>query len=144
MIVQFFVPGIPKPGGSKTGFYSKNLNQVMIVDASKNMDWKSSIKVFAIQAYSGIPLTIPLILSVIFTMPRPKTHYGTGKNKSQLKQSSPKYPTGKPDALKLCRCLEDALTGILWRDDSQIVEEHIRKGYGEKPGVEIILDSKEG
>lgn len=39
--------------------------------------------------------------------------------------------------LKLARAAEDALTGILWRDDAQICDEVIRKRYGEPARVEI-------
>jgi Holliday junction resolvase RusA-like endonuclease len=45
----------------------------------------------------------------------------------------------KPDVLKLARAVEDALTGILYRDDAQIVTEVLRKRYGDPPRVEIRL-----
>lgn len=32
-----------------------------------------------------------------------------------------------PDVLKLARGVEDALTGIVWRDDAQIVNESLSK-----------------
>jgi Holliday junction resolvase RusA-like endonuclease len=137
-MISFFVPGVPKPGGSKTGFYNKKLNRVMIVDASKNRDWKAVIKDCALQTLKNVaPWTCPVILNVEFRMPRPKNHFGSGKNKDKIKDSSPPYPAGKPDCLKLARCLEDALTGILWRDDAQIVQEHIYKVYSPRPGAQV-------
>jgi Holliday junction resolvase RusA-like endonuclease len=38
-----------------------------------------------------------------------------------------------PDVLKLCRATEDALNGVVWRDDSRNVCMHIEKVYAE-PG----------
>ena len=39
------------------------------------------------------------------------------------------------------RSTEDALTGIIWRDDSQVVEHRIRKVYVERdPGAEININ----
>ena len=39
--------------------------------------------------------------------------------------------------LKLARAVEDALTGIVWRDDAQIVDEQLSKVYGEPARVEV-------
>lgn len=43
----------------------------------------------------------------------------------------------KPDLSKLLRATEDAMIGILYADDSQIVEEHIRKDYA-ADGIERV------
>lgn len=48
-------------------------------------------------------------------------------------------PATRPDVLKLARCAEDSLTGIVWRDDAQIVEEHLFKYWGEPARVEIEI-----
>lgn len=42
-------------------------------------------------------------------------------------------PTGKPDTDNIAKLQFDALNGILWRDDSQVVFHTVRKSYGEKP-----------
>jgi predicted short-subunit dehydrogenase-like oxidoreductase (DUF2520 family) len=39
--------------------------------------------------------------------------------------------------LKLARGVEDALTGIVWRDDAQIVVEHLEKRYGSPARCEV-------
>ena len=46
-----------------------------------------------------------------------------------LKPSAPKHPIVKPDTTKLMRALEDALTGICWRDDTQVVIQTAHKAY---------------
>lgn len=143
--INFFVPGIPKPGGSKTAFYNKKLGRAMVVDAcKKNPQWKADIKVFAKQAYSGPILTGPIRLILEFAMPRPKGHYGSGKNADRLKDSAPPWHIIKPDVLKLARTVEDALTGVIWGDDAQIVIEHLRKAYSAEPGVRVIIEEAYG
>jgi Holliday junction resolvase RusA-like endonuclease len=46
----------------------------------------------------------------------------------------------KPDTDKLIRSVLDALTGIVWTDDSQVVEILARKQFGIQPGVDIIIE----
>ncbi len=74
-----------------------------------------------------------------FFVTRPREHYGSGKNANILKPSAPSHPTGRPDVTKLIRSTEDALTGIVWRDDAQIVEQIGHKGYAQKPGCHIFV-----
>ena len=49
-------------------------------------------------------------------------------------------PTGKPDADNVAKVL-DALNGVVWRDDAQIVELHVSKTYGDKPGLCVWVKS---
>jgi Holliday junction resolvase RusA-like endonuclease len=67
---------------------------------------------------------------------RPKAHYGSGRNADKLKDSAPAFPLGKPDVDKLSRGVMDALTGIIFRDDSCVVTKRASKRYG-RPGVAI-------
>jgi Holliday junction resolvase RusA-like endonuclease len=46
-------------------------------------------------------------------------------------------PTGKPDGDNLLKCVGDALNGVVWRDDSVVVEWVIRKFFGEQPMIMI-------
>jgi Holliday junction resolvase RusA-like endonuclease len=36
--------------------------------------------------------------------------------------------------------VEDALTGIVWEDDSQIIDERLTKRYGTPAGVLIVVE----
>jgi Holliday junction resolvase RusA-like endonuclease len=76
-------------------------------------------------------------------MPRIGSHYGSGKNAEKLKPTAPKFHTVKPDATKLLRSTEDALTGILWRDDAQIARQTVEKSYGERAGAWITVEQLE-
>lgn len=138
--LSFFVAGLPKPAGSKRGFYIAKIKRVVITDACKgSKDWKTDVR-HAVQAvYQGEPWDCPIKLSIAFVMPRPKGHFRTGKNSGKLRESAPCTPIVKPDLLKLARAVEDALTGVLYRDDSLIVDEYLSKSYGLCPGARIEL-----
>ena len=134
--IHIEISGIPKPGGSKRGFYRGG--KVIITDACKgSKDWKSVVSYSARQQYRGNPLTGSIRVYVTFRMPRPKYHF---KKNGELSSKAEYYHTKKPDATKLMRSTEDALTGILWADDSQIYHQEITKMYDAKPGVTIEVE----
>jgi len=82
-------------------------------------------------------------LDITFYRSRPGSHFGTGSNAGKLKASAPKRPPTKPDLTKLVRAAEDALKGVLWRDDGQVTDQHTRKRYG-SPGAMIAVYEDEG
>lgn len=138
--IEFYVAGNPKPAGSKRGFYIAKIKRVIITDANPNSkDWKIDVKHEVQKNYNGELWDCPIRLSLAFYQLRPKSHYRSGKNSHLLKDDAPKYPTGKPDVLKLARGVEDAITGIVWVDDSQIVVENLSKHYSDKPGVLVKI-----
>lgn len=81
----------------------------------------------------------PIQLSVSFFIPRPKGHFGTGRNSATLKPSAPKHHIGKPDSLKLTRAIEDALSGVVYGDDSQICFHDITKHWGASYMTVVII-----
>lgn len=156
---QFFVPGIPRPGGSKSGFpYVKKDGStgVRMVDSSKYVKkWRKTVAIEAEQAMNGeefsiapIGKGIPLRFGCYFIMPRPKGHYGTGRNAGKLKPSAPVNHVIKPDTTKLLRAVEDALTGIMWHDDCQVCNQSAVKRYPTEghpePGVYVTVSTLEG
>lgn len=136
--ISFFVQGIAKPAGSKRGFYIAKITRVVITDACKgSRDWKTDVKHTAQSVYQGALITGPVMLSLTFQVLRPKGHFRTGVRANELRESAPAFPIVKPDVLKLARGVEDALTGIIWKDDAQIVSERLEKVYGAVPGVRV-------
>ena len=124
------VPGRPAPQGSKRAFAVRGkggvpTGRVAVIESSHDRvkSWRAAV----IDAVTGLgdpgwPLEGPLKLGLVFALPRPKGHYRTGKNASQLRDSAPRFPAGMPDLSKLLRATEDALTDAgVWRDDSQVV-----------------------
>lgn len=138
--VSFVVHGLPKPAGSKRAFQHKTTGRIVVTDANKNSrEWKNLVADAAVAARSHSNVELldgPLLLSLIFMLPRPKGHYGS----KRLRPSAPRFPTVKPDLLKLARAVEDALSGIVYRDDAQIVSESLQKAYGEPARVHVRIE----
>jgi Holliday junction resolvase RusA-like endonuclease len=44
-----------------------------------------------------------------------------------------------PDLDKLIRAILDALTGVVWRDDGQVVDIVASKVYADTPGVDVVI-----
>ena len=148
----FFVPGTPAPAGSKnaipifnrhTGQYVRAANGrpvVAVVDAAKkSRPWKTLISAMAADVWNQPPLDEPIELALTFTMPRPKGHFGSRKGEPVLKESAPTWHTSAPDTTKLVRAVEDALNGVVWKDDSRVVKQSAEKRYGDRPGVLIEI-----
>lgn len=133
---ELTVYGNAEPAGSKRAFYRPKLG-VRIVDANpKSREWKNLVTQEAGKIANGL-LEGPLRLEVVFWRARPMSHFGIGKNAGVLKAAAPAYPATRPDATKLLRGVEDALTGVFYRDDAQIVHQVVGKRWGETAKVTI-------
>ncbi len=155
------VYGKPIPQGSKQSqvIYSRSTGKpvmkngrVLSVVRNVNDDlrnWRNQIADAVLQEYKkqvddvdgeGPPLMQgPVSLRIVFLRPRPKSHFGTGRNAGTLKDSAPDGPITRPDTLKLARAVEDALTGIIWHDDSQVVAHNLAKCWGERQSTVITI-----
>lgn len=81
-------------------------------------------------------------VEITFTLPRPATHYGTGRNSKRLKESAPKHPTGRNtgDIDKLARLILDAMQDAqLIPDDAAVCELNTRKAYPADHGYDDRL-----
>ena len=142
--VVFDVVGMPAPGGSKNAFRNPRTGRIVVVDAGgkRNKDWRAAVAAAGRKAMNGREMPAPpLLLTVLFRMPRPAAHLNS---KGKLRRMSPVLPIVRPDLTKLLRSTEDALTGIAWADDSQIAEQWVARMYaypGEEPGARITVSS---
>jgi Holliday junction resolvase RusA-like endonuclease len=50
-------------------------------------------------------------------------------------------PTGRPDWDNVAKLASDALNGIVWLDDAQVVQATVSKHYGEAPSTVIEVKS---
>jgi Holliday junction resolvase RusA-like endonuclease len=143
VILQFRVNGIAQQAGSKRAFVPKGWTRPIITDTNKNL--KTWQQLVADVAHHEL-LQRPVIergqwrdgvrLGVVFYLPRPV--------------SLPRRVVAhvkKPDLDKLIRSVQDALAGVLYRDDAQIVDLVARKRYAAEsdvPHVDIRLEPSAG
>lgn len=93
--------------------------------------WKDLIQKTLLAQYAG-PLWLGEVeCTISFAIPRPKSHYGTGKNCLKLKPSAPSDPITKNtgDLDNLIKALWDACEGILFKSDAQVVRVSATKLY---------------
>ena len=148
--VTFTVEGSPQTAGSKQSFvplhpqtkepYRRPNGGIVVStvdDNPKSKGWKKIVAKAAKEAFRGPLLEGPLIATFRFYRPRPKNHFakfGLSKAGAQLLA-----PDTRPDVLKLARAAEDALIDVIYADDSQIVEEHLFKVWGEPARLEVEI-----
>ena len=89
----------------------------------------------------GAVTEVAIHLDMVFVLPRPKGHYGTGRNSGKLKWSAPPHPKGRSDLDNYVKFVMDCVTGMgcVWKDDSQVVSLTAVKRYGERPRTEIEI-----
>lgn len=134
--MRFTVYGKPQPAGSKRGFVNRKTGKVIITDDAKSSrPWKQEVAGAAVAAMGErSPWDVPLEMSVTFYFARPKSHL---KADGAVKPKAPGWPSVRPDTTKLVRAVEDALTGIIFRDDALVVDQIASKRYGSPERCEI-------
>jgi Holliday junction resolvase RusA-like endonuclease len=150
--LQFWVPGRPQTAGSKVSGVAHRFNKdtgmhepvrrddgrlVTFTMESGKKDakraWRGDLRDGAERALQDVEWdpSLPMRATFVFQRPRPKGHYGSGRNAAVIKPGAlVLMPVQRPDVLKLARAAEDALTGIVWNDDAQIVQEELAKVWG--------------
>ena len=124
-MLEFVVAGIPAPQGSKRAFVRGG--RVSLVESCARVKpYRALVSLAASQARTEAPTQQPVGIASAFVFVRPKSHY---TSKGELRAGAPSHP-GKPDIDKLCRAVLDALTGILYHDDAQVVSLSASKRYG--------------
>lgn len=114
-----------------------------MIEASPHIKaWRANITAVATAARTADGWTAadgPVEVHLTFHLPRPKGHYGTGRNSDALREAAPRWPLGKPDIDKLSRaCLDGIVVAGVLPDDSQVVILSARKVWAvDGPGVAI-------
>ncbi|MCB8880100.1 RusA family crossover junction endodeoxyribonuclease [Acidisoma cellulosilytica] len=106
---------------------------------SKTVNAEAWVKSCAIDVIGGMPpMAGHLLVEMTVHVEVPKSW---SKKKRADALSGALRPTGKPDLDNTAKLHFDALNGIVWSDDAQIVEAHLRKLYAEAP--QTILTVRE-
>lgn len=137
--LELQVRGVPQPQGSARAFVAGGRARVVTGASSGPLaDWRHAIATEARAAMAGRPvLDGPVVVRARFAWPRPKSHRGA----RGLLSSAPTCKTTKPDLDKCSRALLDALTGVVYRDDGQVVRLDASKAWDDaEPGVAIVVE----
>lgn len=150
MTFVLHVAGLPIPQGSK----SVDRRGFMYEANKRTGPWRKHVKERAQSRRAGtnhVMYATPVSVRLTFVLPRPKSHWRTGRNAGLLRDGAPRYPGVKPDVDKLVRAIFDALTAAdVWRDDCLVVHLTATKRYPmrttdeEQPGVYIEVTEANG
>lgn len=120
---MIWVQGLPRSQGSKNAYHRGG--RIVLVESAKGLKaWRETIAHVA-AASKPVPTDQAVKLSLLFLLPAPK-------------KAVRQFPTTKPDLDKLARAVMDALTGVYYLDDAQVVALDLQKAYTHaEPGVYI-------
>ena len=129
-MIEFSVYGKSEPQGSaKAVTLPGRKYSTIVTDNPKLKKWREKVGIIAREKMRStglaiVPQEMPLRVDMQFVFNRPKS-------------VEREHVTVKPDADKLCRAIFDALTGIVYVDDAQIVAGGFSKSYGEWECVKV-------
>ena len=115
--------------------FARRGNFVHAYDPENSRTWKQTARLISIEQTAGRPLlteALSLRIDVYRSVPRSWSK----KRQAQALDGSIR-PTTRPDADNYIKGVQDALNGVLWHDDSQIVSVTASKFYSDRPRVEI-------
>jgi crossover junction endodeoxyribonuclease RusA len=145
MILAFQVFGVAEPKGSTRAFVPKGWTRPIITDSNRNLkSWQQLVAEGASLALGKLPkedraiVTQGVRLTIAFYLPRPKKYHKPDVNPAHLT---------KPDIDKLTRAVIDALTQVVFVDDSQVIELVARKDYArlnDAPHVDVRIEPAYG
>lgn len=125
-MIQFFIPGAVATKGSVKAF-ARNGRAWVVNDNPREKDFRARAAMAAAAAMNGVqPFHEPIVLEALLLLPRPKGHFARD---GALAKSAPRIPWTRPDWDKVARSLGDALSGIVYRDDSLVAQALVTKRY---------------
>lgn len=108
---------------------------------AKTVEAELGVRVIAALAMRGAaPFDGPLCVQMHAYFPVPASW---SRKKRDAALTGELGHTCKPDCDNLLKLL-DSLNQIVWRDDAQVVDARITKGYGARPHTVIVVQPMEG
>lgn len=131
MTATFFIPGNPVAQGR--GRIVRIGQNARIADPVKSREWKAYVKAVAAEHAPARPSSEPIFLSLWFVFQRPKS------------RKRDRFVVTRPDIDNLAKGIMDAMNGIFFEDDRQVVSLDVAKEYvaGDAPGVHVHLSDVE-
>lgn len=148
-MISVFVPGLPIAQG-RPRFKAVRMGQftkVSVYDPKRSEEWKEHVRkwVWRVRPFMPAQHGIAVCMTLRFVLPRP-----------QRLPKKVRHHVKKPDLDNLVKAVKDALggtrakrkkgviikparPGLVYANDSQVVELHARKVYGSKIGVQITV-----
>jgi Holliday junction resolvase RusA-like endonuclease len=142
--LTFDVRAIPSPQGSKSYKGHRGGKPILVESAGQSLkDWRTAVRVDCVAAMKDTRITGwggPIHVLIAFHMPRPRSHYRTGKHAHELRPNAPTYSDKRPDIDKLIRSTLDALTAAgIYMDDGQVARLEVDQLYADPQPVGAVV-----
>ena len=135
MPIHFTVEGAPKAKARHRSYI--NDGRINTYTPMTTSAWEQYIKLVAGPHAPRNLFEGPISLQCIFYMPIPKSW---SKKKQHQASIHSIQPTVKPDVDNMLKLVKDALNGVIWKDDKQVVHVNARKLYSQDPRTEIFIE----
>lgn len=131
--VSFVVPG--EPVGKGRPRIGRVGNHARMFTPAKTVNYEGLIALAAQTAMQGRELiTNPVLVEMHMLLSIPQS---MSKKRKALAEAGQLFPTKKPDMDNVIKAIYDALNGVVWKDDVQVVDAIVSKRYGTSPGVRV-------
>jgi len=135
MQIIFDVAGDPRGKGrprfSRFGKFTK------VYTDQQTLDYETAIGVSAAHAMgSSQPIETPVAVFLYIRLPIPQSY---SKKRSEACLSGSEHPTKKPDIDNVAKVFLDAMNGIVYKDDTQVIQMHVNKVYALESGVDVMI-----
>lgn len=135
-MITFLVEGKPQGKARARTFYDKRVGKMRSVTPEQTKDYESLIR-WSYKAAGGKYLGEKLIsVDIQAFYPIPKSF---SKKKRQAAEFEEMRPTTKPDCDNVIKAVLDALNGVAYYDDKQVVSVSCNKYYGVTGCLEITI-----
>ncbi len=137
-LFTFTVPGKPQGKARARTFYNSKSGKMSSVTPEKTVLYENLVKTCFRQKYGQgrFPDDAYVVANILAFFEPPKS---ISKKKREDMLTGKIWPAKKPDIDNIAKVVLDALNGIAYRDDTQVVGLAIAKAYGEEPRLEITL-----
>lgn len=134
MEIKITIPGQPVPQGRPR--FARQGNFVRTYDPKPSVEYKKRVASAAIQKRPQKLLEAELEVEVHIYK---ETLKSFTKQKKIDAEAKILRPLTKPDADNYAKGILDALKGIIWKDDGQVVDLIARKYYSAAPRAEVFI-----
>ena len=130
------IPIEPVPKGRPR--FKVMYRQVRTFTPPKTCEFENQLKQYFLYETKGVAFArgVPIAVNIEFGMRIPES---TTKKRKKLMLDGEIMHTVKPDLDNLIKAVLDALNGLAWYDDAQIVELNVTKTYVEEPHILINI-----
>jgi Holliday junction resolvase RusA-like endonuclease len=133
--VAFSLAG--EPNGKGRPRISTRNGQVRAYTPEKTRHYSAALRMAAQAAMEGHDPFAGPVKVIVFAMFSIPASFSGKKRKQALFEEL--YPTKKPDIDNIAKHF-DALNGVVWTDDKNVISCHIYKRYNEHPELQIIVE----